>query len=140
MVMVLFRKALAILVGLAKHVNSLRAEAVGDQELLEIELEHILDGDAAYWNGGGVFQGETQQTATCDIAVAVILTKELQYGEVLRIVLNLVEEHQCVLAVVELVACHHAKGQVEVLFLVDVLEELLTLVIPSSSSTKLIST
>ena len=43
--------------------------------------------------------------------------------------LNLVKKHQCIFAVVELVACHHAKGQVEVLFLVDVLEELLTLVI-----------
>ena len=129
MVMVLFRKALAILVGLAKHVNSLRAEAVGNQELLEIELEHILDGDAAHRNRGGVLQGDTQQTATGDIAVAVILTQELQHGEVLRIVLNLVEKHQCIFAVVELVACHHAKGQIKVFLLMDVLEELLTLVI-----------
>ena len=80
-------------------------------------------------DGGGVFQGDTQQTATGDIAVAVILTQELQHGEVLRIVLDLVEEYQRIIATVELVACHHAKGQVEIFLRVDVLEELFTLVI-----------
>ena len=56
--MVLLRKALAILVGLAQHVNSLGAEAVGNQELFEIELEHLLDGDAAYGDGGGVLKSD----------------------------------------------------------------------------------
>lgn len=128
-VVVLHRETLAVLIGSTQHIDGLCAEAVGDKELLEVELEHLLGDDAADGDGGGVLQRDAQQAAAGDVAVAAVFAQEFQHGEVLRVVLDFVEEHQCVVAVAQPVARHHAEGEVEVLLLVDVLEELVALVI-----------
>ncbi len=49
-----------------------------------------------------------------------ILAQEIQQGEVLRIVLNLVKEYQRIIAIVELVTGNHAEIQVEVFLLMAV--------------------
>ena len=129
MVMALLCQALPVLISLSQHGNGIRAKAVGNEKFLEIELEHILDDDAAHRDGSRVLKRDTQQTATGDISVAVVFTQELQHGEVLRVVLNLVKEHQCVVTVRQLVTGNHAEGQVKILLLMDVFEQLLSLVI-----------
>ena len=115
------RQTLAVFVGVAQHGNGLCAETVSYEEFLEVKLEHFLANDAANGDGCGVLQCNAQEATTGDIVVASILAKELQHGEVLRILLNLIEKHQCVVTTRQPVASNHAKGKVEVLFLVDVL-------------------
>ena len=102
---------------------------VSYEEFLEVKLEHFLADDAANGDGCGVLQCNAQQAAAGNIAVASILAEELQHGEVLRIMLYLVEKHQCVVTTRQPVASDHAKGEVEVLLLVDVLEQLVAFIV-----------
>ena len=123
------RQTLTVLVRVAQHGNGLCAETVSYEEFLEVQLEHFLADDAANGDGCGVLQCNAQEATTGDIAVASNLAEELQHGEVLRIMLILVEKHQCVVTTRQPVASNHAKGKVEVLFLVDVLEQLVAFIV-----------
>ena len=80
---------------------------------------HLLNLHTSQWNGSGLGQCNAQLRATGNIAVTAILAQKLQHGEILRVVLYLIEEHQRIGAVTQSVAGYHAEGQVEILFLVE---------------------
>ena len=78
----------------AHWCDCLLAHTVSEQELLEIELEHLLSDNAAYGNGSSWTERHSKQTATGYIPKTSLLTKELQHSKELWILLNLINEHQ----------------------------------------------
>ena len=87
--------------------NRILAEIICNQEFFKVQLVHFLGDNTSDWNRNGLFQCNSQQASAADKPIPVFLPQELEHSQKLRIMLNFINENQCIFISVQLGSCDH---------------------------------
>ena len=100
---------------IAKAIDRKFIHAVGIEELFKVQREHADFANAAHGDRSRLRERYTKKRAAGDVSKAVIVPKEFQHGQKVRIGLNLVKEDQCILFLLHFISGDHTDPEIKII-------------------------